>query len=150
MYHRLIVNYSVLDIIFDTTASDTYVWNDSVYTSSGTYMQVFSTEQGCDSLVMLMLTMLNGGHQGIENPEDVITVSIYPNPTNGEVSVVGTNDEVVEILVMDMNGRQVSTFTNTNRFDLSNLPSGIYIVSLKTRSSIDTPDKIIYLKLMKK
>ena len=149
-HHHLVVNHSVMNIIFDTTTSETYVWNDSVYTSSGTYMQVFSTEQGCDSIVMLMLTIIHGSHQSIENPETPQAVSLYPNPTNGEVSVVGTNNQVVEILVIDMNGRQVATFTNTNSFSISHLPSGIYIVSLKIRSITDTPDKNIYLRLIKK
>ena len=148
-YH-LVVNQSAFNFISDTTHSSTYQWNDSVYTSSGTYTQVFSTEQGCDSTVVLMLIMINGGHQGIENPEAPQAVSLYPNPTNGDVSVVGINDEALEILVIDMAGRQVATFTNTHRFNISYLLSGIYIVNLKTRSTTDTPDKNIYLRLIKK
>lgn len=147
-YH-LVVNHSAMNIIFDTTTSNTYVWNDSVYTSSGTYMQVFSTEQGCDSIIVLMLTMINGGHQSIESPSTIEPPKVYPNPTNGEVSVVGTSSQVVEIIIMDMSGRQMATFTNTNRFNIANLPSGIYIVSLKTRSTTDDPDKNTYLKLIK-
>ena len=147
-YH-LVVNHSVMSIIFDTTTSDSYMWNDSIYTSSGTYMQVFSTEQGCDSIVMLMLTIAHG-HQGIVNPEAANAVTLYPNPTNGEVSVVGTADQALEILIMDMTGRQIATFANTSSFNISHLPSGIYIVSLKPRSATDSPDKSIYLKLIKK
>ena len=99
---------------------------------------------------MLMLTIINGGPQGIETPSTIETVKIYPNPTNGEVSIVGTNNQVVEILVMDMNGRQLATFTNTNSFNLSNLPSGIYIVCLRTRSSTGITVNDTYIKLIKK
>ena len=148
-YH-LVVNQSAFNFISDTTHSSTYQWNDSVYTSSGTYTQVFSTEQGCDSTVVLMLIMINGGHQGIQTTGDTKSINLYPNPTNGDVSVVGTGDQALEILVMDMTGRQIATFANTSHFNISNLPSGIYIVNLKTRSTTDSPDNGIYLRLIKK
>ena len=127
MCHRLIVNHSVLDIIFDTTTSDTYVWNDSVYTSSGTYMQVFSTVQGCDSIVMLMLTMIHG-QQDIENPEAVSAVTVYPNPTNGQFVV--NADGLQKVEVFDNTGRLVASLSDTNRFDLSHLPTGTYLLLL--------------------
>ena len=125
--YLLIVNHSVLDIIFDTTTADTYVWNDSVYTSSGTYMQVFSTVQGCDSIVMLMLTMIHG-QQDIENPEAVSAVTVYPNPTNGRFAVNAEGLERVD--VFDNTGRLVANFSDTNRFDLSHLPAGTYLLRL--------------------
>ena len=74
--------------------------------------------------------------------------TLKPNPTTGEVSVVGTSDKILEILVMDMNGRTVATFTGSDHFNISNLPSGIYIVRIKTQH--DNADKITYLKLVKK
>lgn len=73
---------------------------------------------------------------------------LMPNPTTGEVNVIGTNDEVVEVLVMDMNGRQMATFDNTSNFNISTLSSGIYIVRVKTHH--DNTDKVTYLKLVKK
>ena len=73
---------------------------------------------------------------------------LMPNPTNGEVNVIGTTDEVVEVVVLDMNGRQVATFNNTTNFNISNLSSGIYIVRVKTIH--DNAEKISYLKLIKK
>ena len=66
----------------------------------------------------------------------------------GEVSVVGTTDKVLEILVMDMNGRTVATFTGTDHFNIANLPSAAYIVRIKTQH--DNTEKITYLKLIKK
>ena len=135
-HHHLVVNHSVMNIIFDTTTSETYVWNDSVYTSSGTYMQVFSTEQGCDSIVMLMLTMISGGHQGIENPEDDRTVSIYPNPTNGRFTI--NAEGLLSVDVIDNVGRLVVTFSDTNHFDLSRLPIGNYLLRIKLQSGYVT------------
>jgi hypothetical protein len=134
-YH-LVVNHSVLDIIFDTTTSETYTWNDSVYTTSGIYTQVFSTEQGCDSVVMLMLTIINGGPQSIETPSNVETVKIYPNPTNGWFTV--NADGLLKVDVIDNAGRMVETFSGTNKFDLSRLPAGNYLLRIKLQSGFVT------------
>lgn len=76
------------------------------------------------------------------------TPQLMPNPTTGEVNVIGTSDEVVEVLVMDMNGRKMVTFENSANFNISTLPSGIYIVRVKTHR--DNTDKVTYLKLVKK
>ena len=134
-HHHLVVNHSVMNIIFDTTTSETYVWNDSVYTSSGTYMQVFSTEQGCDSIVMLMLTIIHG-HQGIETPSTIETVKVYPNPTNGRFTV--NADGLLKVDVIDNAGRLVETFSGTNQFDLSRLPIGNYLLRIKLQSGYVT------------
>ena len=134
-YH-LVVNHSVLDIIFDTTTSETYTWNDSVYTTSGIYTQVFSTEQGCDSVVMLMLTIINGGPQGIETPSTIETVKVYPNPTNGWFTV--NADGLLKVDVIDNAGRMVETFSGTNKFDLSRLPTGNYLLRIKLQSGFVT------------
>lgn len=83
---------------------------------------------------------------------------LMPNPTTGEVNVIGTTDEVVEVLVMDMNGRKMATFENSANFNISTLPSGIYIVRVKTHhdnethnASPRTPQELVtYLKLVKK
>lgn len=73
---------------------------------------------------------------------------LMPNPTTGEVNVIGTADKVVEVLVMDMNGRKMATFDNTSNFNISTLSSGIYIVRVKTHR--DNTEKVTYLKLVKK
>ena len=73
---------------------------------------------------------------------------LVPNPTAGEVQVMGAGGEVSEVLVLDMKGRHVAFFEHTDRFDISSLPSGAYIVRVRTRSADDT-DEITYLKLVK-
>lgn len=75
--------------------------------------------------------------------------SLKPNPTTGEVEVIGTTDKVVEVLVMDMHGCTVATFDDTARFNISPLPSAMYIVRVKTRQP-DGYEKVNYLRLVKK
>ena len=90
------------------------------------------------------------GSRGDEGSATSPDPSLLPNPTTGDVSVVGTPDEVVEVLVMEMNGRGMAAFVNTDRFSISALPSGIYIVRVKTRHAPDATEKVSYLKLVKK
>ncbi len=52
------INYSDLYEEF----CDSYVWNDSVYTTSGEYTQTFIAANGCDSVVTLHLTVNNPVH----------------------------------------------------------------------------------------
>ena len=90
------------------------------------------------------------GAKQMTNPEtgNLTDPRLMPNPTTGEVNVIGTTDEVVEVLVMDMNGRKMATFENTANFNISTLSSGIYIVRVKTKH--DNTETITYLKLVKK
>ena len=103
----------------------------------------------------LAKTNTSGGSKGgntkrMPNPDlgNDTDPRLMPNPTTGEVNVIGTTDEVVEVLVMDMNGRQMATFDNTSNFNISTLSSGIYIVRVKTHR--DNTEKVTYLKLVKK
>ena len=42
---------------FDQEVCDSYTWNDSVYTTSGSYTQNFTDQYGCDSVATLNLTV---------------------------------------------------------------------------------------------
>ena len=99
-------------------------------------MQVFSTEQGCDSIVMLILTIIHGGQEDIENPGDVITVNVYPNPTTGRFTV--NADGLLEVTVFDYTGRLVATLSDTNRLDLTHLPTGNYLLRIRLQSGFVT------------
>ena len=74
--------------------------------------------------------------------------ALQPNPTTGEVRVTGAKGEVAEAAVLDMHGRQVALFTGTDRFNVSSLAAGTYIVRLKVREG--DSHQTYYLKLVKK
>ena len=62
-------------------------------------------------------------------------VQVYPNPAvdNVRINSVGTN--LQQVLVFDLKGRNmISENVNSNEFNLSvsDLPSGIYILKVKT------------------
>ena len=73
---------------------------------------------------------------------------LVPNPTHSYVSVTGYVGSIVDIAVMDMNGRHIAAFYNTDSFDATGLPSGIYIVRVRTRNNYGK-DNVTYLKLIK-
>lgn len=73
---------------------------------------------------------------------------LVPNPTHGYVSITGYEGTIVDISVMDMNGRHVATFGKTDSFDVSNLGAGMYIVRVRTKD-IYGKENVVYLKMIK-
>ena len=57
----VVINQSAPLTVFDTTVTNSFLWNGQVYTSSGSYTQQLSTIEGCDSLVTINLTVSTGG-----------------------------------------------------------------------------------------
>ena len=100
-------------------------------------------------------------NHGIGAKAESRDLRLVPNPTTGEVAiemsnplsgvtVVGTADEVTEVVVMDMHGRRLATFKDAGQFNIKELPSGSYIVCVKTRRDKEAPEEVNYLKLVKK
>lgn len=57
---------------------------------------------------------------------------------------MGASGEVVEVVVMDMNGRKLAVFTDTEVFDIHSMSTGSYIVRIRTENG-----DVTYLKLIK-
>lgn len=70
---HLTINQGTYNSI-DTTVCDSYVWHDSTYTESGTYVFEYTNETDCPSADTLHLT--------------VITIDTYISETDGAMSVV--------------------------------------------------------------
>ena len=70
---------------------------------------------------------------------------LAPNPARDEVAVMGIEpEEVAEITVLTMQGRQVASYRNDYRFNVSRLAKASYIVRV-----ITTDGKVHYLKLVR-
>jgi hypothetical protein len=59
---------------------------------------------------------------------DLDNFTVYPNPTTGELNLGGMEAQRVE--VNSLTGQKVAVFENTSRIDISNLPSGVYILKV--------------------
>ncbi|MBQ9471185.1 MAG: leucine-rich repeat protein [Bacteroidales bacterium] len=131
---------------FSATASDSYEWNGQEYTQSGDYVANLKSAEGCDSIVTLHLTIVNTTSLFDIRHENL---SVYPNPTTGElwVTVPSTGSGTVEgnaaagVSVYTLNGQLMLRVPTQGasagsapaaagriRIDLSGLPAGMYIV----------------------
>ena len=105
-------------------------------TEAGTYTNIFKTEDGCDSTVVLYLTVLSG----LDNVESS-QIMLYPNPTNEKVYLSLTNIQDAEITIRDIMGNIVKkekVLANETEvvLDVKNLASGTYTIMIsndKTR-----------------
>jgi hypothetical protein len=84
----------------------------------------------------------------------VASVSLYPNPADGQTSVTGTfnQDEAVVITVVDYQGSQVAQYqrtavAGTNQFslDTGSLPSGSYTLRIASSSQ---PVQVLHLAVV--
>ena len=137
---NLTINHSIdiYDTINILQTELPYDYHGNNITAAGDYVFNGTTMYGCDSTVYLHVDVTAVGI-------DVATlndVKIYPNPTHGRVTV--TADNVVKIEVLDIVGRMVATFDNTNTFDISNLGEGAYTLR------ITLPEGITVRKVIKK
>jgi len=65
--------------------------------------------------------------------------SVYPNPTNGMLTIETDGVPVLEVQVIDLSGRvQVRNNDRQYRVDLSGLPAGTYMVRLTTDRGVTT------------
>ena len=127
---HLTINYSTRDTIVDS-ALGSYTWNGNTYTESGEYIYQSYTQEGCDSVVVLQLTITE---VGINIADSNSNVTLYPNPTTGKVTILA--DGIAKVEVFDPSGRSVSTFYDTNEIDIHNLPSGSYTLRITFRNGI--------------
>jgi hypothetical protein len=93
----------------------------------------------------------NGDLLSINSESKELDISIYPNPTNGLVTIHVNNESILnsdkmDLLVYDLYGRVVyaenisSALTNVN---LADMPSGIYLFKLANDSAVELVKKVI-------
>ncbi len=87
---------------------------------------------------------LTVGQSGITDISSAALIQLYPNPTTGQVQILGLNGEASHVEILDMTGRTAATFRRTTTLDISHLPQGSYILSIQTAT-----DKH-HLKLVKR
>lgn len=134
---NLIAIFGEILTIIDTTINQGEVYTDNGFNESeeGTYYQYFTTDEGCDSTVVLNLSI----QVGLKDVEET-TLSFYPNPTSGEINFT---DKVEKIEVMDLSGKTMRTFTHSQTINIDFLPSGFYYLRLLYQ------DKVLIRKLIK-
>ncbi|MBP5995266.1 MAG: T9SS type A sorting domain-containing protein [Crocinitomicaceae bacterium] len=114
-----------------TTALDTYTLNGNTYTTSGTYTQVLTNAQGCDSTITLILTMEYTGLADGYRP----TMNVYPNPTNGELFILVTYEWIDQTAKLtDISGKVIARISLNDaltKLSLVDLASGTYFIAVE-------------------
>ena len=132
---HLTINNSVATIVYDTTTAP-IVWNGQQCDTSGTYVWNGTTVDGCDSTVTLYLVVNTTVITSVEG----FGMSVYPNPTHGQVTLVTDGVEGVAE-VFDIKGHRmmmVDVVSEKQTIDVSALEQGFYFIRLTTSSSIAT------------
>lgn len=70
-------------------------------------------------------------------------VALYPNPTNGIVNIVGS-DEVTNYSVYSMDSRLMrAEMNNNNVIDISSYPQGMYLIKMNTAKGVVTQKVVL-------
>lgn len=79
------------------------------------------------------------------NPEEstmTSSMSVYPNPNNGQFTINTNSSEPKDVMVYDMNGRVVFTMVQTTEtsiaVDISNEAKGLYVVKVSDGTNVQT------------
>ncbi len=122
---HLTIQHSVSDTLVVSATGDSYDWDGGTYYESGLYIHRYTTTAGCDSILVLNLTLLPDS-VGIDNVT-YQRINVYPNPTT---DMVRLSQQVQEVVLYDAVGREVMRHRDTDCLDLGTLPSGIYTLRL--------------------
>jgi hypothetical protein len=83
---------------------------------------------------------------GVEK-DDPFSIRIYPNPTNGHITVNAPGLEFYSAIITSLNGRilqSIDAAESELKLDLSNFSKGVYFITVRSRNFVST-ERIIKL-----
>ncbi|MGJ8591148.1 MAG: T9SS type A sorting domain-containing protein [Aquaticitalea sp.] len=91
------------------------------------------------------LTMASMNNLTLGVPENVLTsISIFPNPATNVINIeLPSNVEISEATIYSLTGQKLLEFSNTNKIDISNLSSGMYLLRMKDTENNSITKQII-------
>ena len=102
-------------------------------TANGSYACEITNGCKIDTTACVSITTISGGPGSAIAENSNINITLYPNPTNGEI-FIQTTEKVNLIQISDMNGRLLLIATNADDLDLSTFENGIYLVQVETEN----------------
>ena len=120
---------------FSLTAEQLRILNQNNRTSEVYTLQFIDSLQnanGCDSLVVLTLYVINSGVD-VAEVQKLVDVNVYPNPTRGIVNVEGSDLQSIEVYD-NVSRRVLSKKVEGDKatFDLNDYAAGAYYVRIRT------------------
>ena len=127
-----------------------YSYGDTLFeagTASGEYLFHHTTEAGCDSVIVLNLTVVEDDTTDIATWEcGSMRLSVYPNPAEERVTVrYETGGAETTIGLFSSDGRLVQKKVlrdNETTMDLNGLARGTYFVRVVEKTRIQTPPTV--------
>lgn len=123
--------------VLNEAVLDSLVLNGQTYTQTGTYTQVLTNAEGCDSTITLNLTISDVGLTGGK----LSNLSVHPNPTNYSIEIFGLDaiNDIESIYLVDSRGLVVSNLPqNQSEMDMSTLSNGVYFLRINCLLGIRT------------
>ncbi len=109
---------------------------------SGTFTQTLTAENGCDSVIVLNLTVNSSLAE--TNQANELSIRLFPNPTEDLVTIeLNKLDTDCEITLFDMQGKvlirqSLTPKSKSAQLNLTQLASGIYSLHIITPHSTTT------------
>jgi photosystem II stability/assembly factor-like uncharacterized protein len=127
---------------FNNTAIAGAIQNNYTPTQSGSYA-LSVTVNGCISNLSPPFSFLVTGINNVQVPDNI---KIYPNPAARSLMVQNNQLKNLEIKIFSITGVELQRLTTSkkeNMFDLSLLPQGTYLMSIKEAGTLKSMRKII-------
>ena len=84
---------------------------------------------------------------GVDDMDEQSTIQVYPNPTQGFLTIASSDLPIKKISVFNYTGALIRELNNletkSHQFDISSLSSGIYFMRIEDGNSISNVSKII-------
>jgi len=115
----------------EINSGETYEFGDEVLTESGIYYDTLLTAEGCDSVLVLTLTVITGASEPLNSPACDYSLTSDPDFLVIQFSSPGSRT----VTIFDLNGRPLKTVfceESETSINLGDLVNGVYIVSVNT------------------
>jgi len=127
-----IVSYLWTEGTNQLSTSDTVTLDFTV----GTHTVVLTVEDndgltGVDTVIITVNAVTN-----TINIQNNNLISIYPNPFNNYINIENNNVKIIELSIIDINGKVILQSKNCNKLNTEKLRAGIYFCKIKTSNTI--------------
>ena len=138
------IYYACVELYSFTNLSDIRVIDDQTvpqpYDASAIYIGgTTSTSYSNGTAFGIRMLMGNNWSVSLEETQNN-TISIYPNPSNGEFNIAASSNELSDLTVKDITGKIVisKVFSSNTIINLNNYAKGVYVVDIKNKKGIFT------------
>jgi hypothetical protein len=108
-----------------------------------TFFAISPTGDTCTIVKTITLECQGGMHPskpGAGNPATDHKISVFPNPTNEDVTVSSTDQAISTVEVIDVNGKKVGNYTFKNvksvNIPMENRAPGAYMFKINKTTSV--------------